>query len=81
MSTQSSLMKHPHAHPAAAVVVLSLTMGTAPAATIVVDEVRCTLIDAIEAADRNSAAGGCRAGDDLSDGGDHIDLISDVSWL
>ncbi len=64
--------------PATAIALL-LTMGATGAATIVVDEVHCTLVDAIEAANRNSVVGECAAGDDLNDGGDQVDLTSDVT--
>ena len=45
-------------------VALLLALGSGPsqAATIVVDEVTCTLVDAISAANTDTAQGGCPAG-------------------
>src|SRR5690606_5038375 len=53
-----------------------LLVPTARAATITVDEVTCTLIDAITAANTDTATGGCIAGDV---GLDTIDLQADVT--
>jgi hypothetical protein len=41
---------------------LALSPGPSPAATIVVDEVTCTLVDAITAANTDTLQGGCPAG-------------------
>jgi hypothetical protein len=51
----------------------------ASAATIVADGLRCTLAEAIVAANTNAGAGGCPAGDDRSGGGDIIKLTADVT--
>jgi hypothetical protein len=64
--------------PTAVAVALALTVGPASAATIVADEVTCSLIDAIVAANSNSAVSGCTAGDDVKEGGDVIVLNADV---
>jgi len=45
------------------------------AATIIVDETTCTLVDAITAAETDSATGGCAAGS----GADTIELTTDVT--
>ncbi|MEZ4770589.1 MAG: hypothetical protein R2844_19470 [Caldilineales bacterium] len=50
--------------------------GASPAATIVVDGTTCTLVDAITAANTNTATGGCVAGDP---GADTIDLQVNVT--
>lgn len=52
--------------------------SVARAATIVVDGTRCTLAEAITAANANTPIGGCRAGNDRSAGGDIIELRDDV---
>ncbi len=54
---------------------LELT-ASAQAATIVVDEVNCTLADAIVAASSNMVTGGCVAGSDVDD--DVIELPADT---
>jgi len=53
---------------------LLLSSPVAPA-TITVDEVACTLVDAIEAANDDTEVGGCTAGDP---GLDTIELVADV---
>ena len=53
-----------------------LLVPTAHAAVITVDGVTCTLVDAITAANTNTVAGGCIAGDS---GLDTIDLQTDVT--
>ncbi|MEZ4770586.1 MAG: right-handed parallel beta-helix repeat-containing protein [Caldilineales bacterium] len=54
----------------------SATGASSPAATIVVDGTTCTLVDAITAANTNTATGGCVAGDP---GADTIDLQVNVT--
>ena len=55
-------------------VLLVFSSHAALAATIVVDETSCTLVDAIFAANNDGAVGGCAAGS----GADTIELTSDV---
>lgn len=57
----------------------ALTIAQPQAATIVADGEACTLHNAIVAANTNAAVGGCSRGDDLSAGGDLIDLRTDVT--
>ncbi len=61
-----------------AFVLCLVAVSEAQAATIVVDSVRCTLAEAIEAANTNAPFGGCPAGDDRNGGGDTIRLAADV---
>jgi hypothetical protein len=59
--------------------VLFLVQGSASAATIQVPGLfGCELWDAIRAANVNWFVGGCNAGDDTDDGGDIIELQTDV---
>jgi hypothetical protein len=59
----------------ALVVLLILFSNPALAATIVVDETTCTLVDAITAANTDTPVGGCAAGS----GPDTIELTTDVT--
>ncbi len=79
MTTDRNSAYHPRLHPLAAAMMLALTAGAAGAATIQVDENNCTLVNAINSANSNTAVGGCTAGDDADDGGDVITLTTDVT--
>lgn len=62
------------------ILLLSLaTVFSVQAATIKANGGTCTLIDAITAANRNAAIHGCPAGNDRSNGGDIIELLTDVT--
>jgi len=62
--------------PAAAIVVALLVLSHPLwAATIIVDETTCTLVDAVTAANTDAAVGGCPAGS----GADTIELTTDVT--
>ncbi len=60
---------------AAVALTLALISAPAQAATIPVDGTVCTLVDAITAANTDTATGGCAAGN----GADTIDLLGDVT--
>jgi hypothetical protein len=57
---------------------LTLAASVASAATITADGIACTLPDAIKAANSNTIAGGCTAGNDGNGGGDVIALGADI---
>ena len=68
-------MYHNRLSHVALAVLLVLFSHPALAATIIVDETTCTLVDAITAANTDTAVGGCAAGS----GADTVELMTDVT--
>ncbi|MFO1418152.1 MAG: choice-of-anchor Q domain-containing protein [Methylotetracoccus sp.] len=64
-----------------AVTLIAAMWSDVPAATIIVDGVSCSIVDAVTSANANASTGGCAAGDDRDDSGDIIELQKDVDLV
>lgn len=78
MTTSHSPASLLRRHPLATAVALALTATPAGAAVLTVHG-NCSLAQAITAANTNTPAGGCKAGNDQHNGGDIIKLAADIT--